>query len=159
MKLHSSVFSKESQFNNLEPIFLGAYSVIKCFLDSDNYTIKTPLAPSGQIKVHTSLLAPWFHNLDDQFPSRATPEPGPAIRIAEDSNEDRYHVDRIIKDRPSKQDKGTTEFLIKCMCYGVQHNTWEPEEDIDREIILDYIRSKAWPDNLQNKRAYKRGKQ
>ena len=68
-------------------------------------------------------------------------------------------MERIIKDRPSKQDKQSTEFLIKWKSYGAQHNTWEAEEDVDREIILEHIRSKAWTGKLQKKRAYKRGKQ
>ena len=102
VKIHCSASSRESLFNTLEPIFLVPYPVIKYFPDSDNYTIKTPLAPSGQIKMHSSLLAPLFANTQDKFPSRATPEPVTAIRIAEDSDEHKHDLEWIIKDQPSK---------------------------------------------------------
>ena len=37
-----------------------------------------------------------------------------------------------IQDRPSNQDKRTTEFHITWKGYGDQDDTWEPEQDIDR---------------------------
>ena len=159
MKIHTSTVSREFQFNKLEPMFLGPYPVIKCFPDRDDYTIKTPSAPRGQIKVHASLLTLWFPNPDDQFPYKATPEPGPAIRIAEDSDENRYDVERINKDQSSKQNKRAMELLIKWKCYCVQHNTCKPEHDVDRVVILAYISSKVWTVKLQKKCAYKRAKQ
>ena len=68
-------------------------------------------------------------------------------------------MERIIKDRPSKQDKSATVYLIKWKGYGVQYNTWELEEDVDREVILAYIRSTSSTGKLQQKHAYKRAKQ
>lgn len=68
-------------------------------------------------------------------------------------------MERISEDRPIKQDKTSSEFLLKLKCYGASHNTWEREVDIDRKIILKYIRSEAWPGDLQKQCSYKRGKQ
>ena len=56
VKIHSSIFSRESHFHKLEPMLLGPYPVINCFPDSDNYTIKTLLAVSEEITVHTFLV-------------------------------------------------------------------------------------------------------
>ena len=130
VNINSRTISPRSHFNELELIFLVGYSIIKFLTDRDNYTITTLLGLSGQIKVLTSRLTFWFRNSDTQFPSRATSGPGPGIRIAEDSNEHRYDVERIIKARQGKQDQRSTEVLIKWKGYAAPHNTWEPEQDV-----------------------------
>ena len=136
VKIQSSAFSRGSLFNKLQPIFLSPYPLIKFFLESDTYSINTPLAPSGQIRVHTSFLAPWFPKPDYQFSSRAPPKPGPGMKIAEDSDEDRYDVERIIKAQACNHYQQSTEFLITWKCYDAEHNTCQPEEDIQGEMIV-----------------------
>jgi len=60
VKISSSCFPKETQFNKLEPVLMGPYKIFRCMPETDNYTIEIPFATSGFITVHTSLLAPWL---------------------------------------------------------------------------------------------------
>ena len=76
VKVHHSGISSNSQYSKLEPVFLGPYPISAVYPDTDNYTLECPLVPSGHLKVHTCLLAPWHQNNDAKFPSRSLPEPG-----------------------------------------------------------------------------------
>jgi len=58
VKISSSCFPKETQFNKLEPVFMGPYKIFCCMPETDNYTVEILFAPSRFITVHTSLLAP-----------------------------------------------------------------------------------------------------
>jgi len=77
VKIHHSGISRNSQYSKLEPAFLCTYAVSAIYHDTNNYTLECPLVPSGHLKVHTSLLAPW-HQIDKtKFPFRYLPGPGP----------------------------------------------------------------------------------
>jgi len=58
VKIFSTCFCKETQFNKLEPVFMGPYKIFCCLLEIDNYIVEISFAPFGFIIVHTSLLAP-----------------------------------------------------------------------------------------------------
>jgi len=58
VKIHYSKISRNSQYFQLEPVFLGPYPISAVYPDTDNYTLECSLVPSGHLKVHTSLLAP-----------------------------------------------------------------------------------------------------
>jgi len=75
VKIHHSGISRNSQSSKLEPVFLGPYPISPVYPDTDNYTLDCPLVPSGHLKVHTSLLAPWHQNNDAKFPSRSLHKP------------------------------------------------------------------------------------
>jgi len=70
--------SRNSQYSKLEPVFLGPYPISAVYPDTDNYMLECPLVPSGHLKVHIFLLAPWYQNDDIKFPSRSLLEPGPS---------------------------------------------------------------------------------
>ena len=55
-----------------------------------------------------------------------------------------------IQDRPSNQDERTTEFLITWKGCGYQDDTWEPEQEIDRPVILAHMGSEAWTGKFPN---------
>src|SRR5205085_11588382 len=122
----SSCFPNVTLFNKLEPIFVGPYPISRCFPETDNYTIDTPLSASGHITVHTSVLAPWLENPDDKFPSRTHTMPGP---ILVDATAPRYELERVIKHN-THSTTGVTTFLIKWKGYGHEANTWQKQKDI-----------------------------
>ena len=64
--------------------------------------------------------------------------PPPPIEI-DDSLE--YEVERVLDNRKVKRGKSTkTEFLVKWLGYGPEHNTWEPEKNLTncKEILEEY---------------------
>jgi len=145
VKVSSSCFPKDTQFNKLEPVFIGPYKILRCFPDTDNYAVEIPFAPAGSIMVHTFLLAPWLDNPDDKFPSRTHTNLGP---VNNDATATRYELERIIKHR-FRKDK--SQFLIKWLGYGHQHNSWQDQEDIDPEAVKAYWESTKWSGNLQKR--------
>ena len=58
IKISSSYFPKETQFNKLKTVFIGPYKIFRCMPETDNYMGEIPFAPSSFIMVYTSLLAP-----------------------------------------------------------------------------------------------------
>jgi len=116
VKISSSCFPKDTQFNKLEPVFLGPYKLLHSIPETDNYTVETPFAPSSAMTIHTSLLAPWLENSDKKFPSRLHTFPGP---VTADTTAPRYEVERLLKYRPQKH---KLQFLVKWLGYGHEHN-------------------------------------
>jgi len=76
VKIHPSGISRNSQYSKLDPVILGPYPASAVYPHTDNYTLECSLVPSGHLKVHNSLLAPWHQNNDTKFPSRSLPEAG-----------------------------------------------------------------------------------
>jgi len=107
VKIFSSCFPKDTQFNKLEPVFMGPYKLLHCIPEMDNYTIEIPFAPLGTMTVHTSLLAPWLENSDAKFPSRTHTLPGP---VTANTTAPRYEVEHLLKHR-TRKDK--LQFLVK----------------------------------------------
>jgi len=147
VKILSSCFPKETQFNNLEPVFMEPYKIFCCMSETDNYTVEIPFAPSCFITVHTSLLAPWLENPDDKFPSRIHTNPGP---VDADASALRYEVERIIKHRTCKDKQ---QFLVKWLGYGQEHNFWQNKEGIDKQAIRAYWEKSKWSGRVQTRHA------
>jgi len=91
VKISSSCFPKDMQFNKLEPVFMGPYRLLRYIPETDNYTVEILFTPSGAMTVHTSLLTPWLENSDKKFPSRMHTLPGP---VTADITAPRYEVER-----------------------------------------------------------------
>jgi len=147
IKISSSCFPKETQFNKLEPVFMGRYKIFRCMSETDNYTVEIPFASSRFITVHTSLLAPWLENPDNKFPSRIHTNPGP---VNTDTFAPKYEVKHIIKHRTRKDKQ---QFLVKWLGYGHEHNSWQNKEDIDKEAIQGYWAKSKWSGRVQTRRA------
>jgi len=136
VKIHHSGISRNSQYSKLEPVFLGPYPISAMYPDTDKYTLECPLVPSGQLKVHTSLLAPWHQNNNAKFPSRSLPEPGP---VESDSLGDKWVFERIVKHERNKRN-GVIKYWVKWEGYGDNQNTLEPEESLPPKAMKDYWR-------------------
>jgi len=122
--------------------------------DTDNYTLECPLVPSGHLKVHTSLLAPWHQNNDVKFPSRSLPVPGP---VESDSLSDKWAFERIIKHEKNKRN-GVVKYWVKWEGYGDNQNTLESKESLPPKAGKDYWRQHAWTGNQQKKHPGRRNK-
>jgi hypothetical protein len=153
-KIHHSGISRISQYSKLEPIFLGPYPISAVYPDTDNYTLECPLVPSGHIKVHTSLLAPWHKNDDTKFPSRSLPEPGP---LEFDTKGDRYAFERIVKHEKDKR-TGAVRYWVKWEGYGDDQNTLEPEDSMPASALKAYWKQHAWVSKPQKKRRTRRNR-
>jgi len=99
VKISSSCFSKDTQFNKLEPVFIGPYNLIRCIPETDNSSVEIPFVPSSAMTVHTCLLAPWLENSDQKFPSRTHTLSGP---VTADATAPRYEVECLLKHRTRK---------------------------------------------------------
>jgi len=117
VKISSSCFPKDTQFNKLEPVFIGPYKLLRCIPETDNYTVEIPFALSSAMTVHTSLLASWLENSDKKFFSRIHTLSGP---VTTDTSAPRYKVEYLLKHRTQK-DK--LQFLVKWLGYGHKHNS------------------------------------
>jgi len=152
VKISSSCFPKETQFNKLEPVFIGPYKIFRCMPETDNYTVEIPFALSGFITVHTCLLAPWLENPDDKFLFRTHTLPGP---VSTDAEAPRYELEHIIKHRTRKDKQ---QFLIKWLGYGHEHNSWQNREDIDKETLKAYWEKINWSGRIQTRPAGRRNR-
>jgi len=110
--------------------------------------------PSGHLKVHTFLLAPWHQNNDAKFPSRSLPETGP---VESDSLGDKWAFERIVKHEKNKRN-GVVKYWVKWEGYGDNQNTLEPEESLPPKAMKEYWRQHAWTGNQQKKRRGRRNK-
>jgi len=145
VKISSTCFPKGTQFNKLEPVFLGPYKLLHCISETDNYTIEIPFALSGSMTIHTSLLAPWLENSDEKFPSRTHTLPGPVTLTAT-----RYEVERLLKYR-TRKDK--LQILVKWLGYEHEHNSWQNREDIDKDIVRAYWDKSRWSEKVETRHA------
>ena len=67
--------------------------------------------------------------------------PPPPILV---EGKDELEIDRILDHRDKRLQKGyTREFLVKCTGYGPEHNTWEPENNMQhcKETVTKYWKS------------------
>jgi len=133
VKIHHSGISRKSQYSKLEPVFLGPYLISAVYPDTNYYTLECPLVPSGHLKVHTSLLAPWHQNNDAKFPSRSLPEPGP---VESDSLGDKWAFEHIVKHEKNKRN-GVVKYWVKWEGYGDNQNTLEQVESLPPKAVKD----------------------
>jgi len=134
VKIHYSRISRNSQYSKLEPVFLGPYPISAVYPDTNNYALECPLGPSGHIKVHTSLLAPWHQNDDTKFPYRSLPEPVP---LEFTTQEPRWAFECHVKHEKNKRN-GVVQCWVKWVGYGDNENTLELEECLHTKAVKDY---------------------
>ncbi|EXJ61150.1 hypothetical protein A1O7_05303 [Cladophialophora yegresii CBS 114405] len=78
---------------------------------------------------------PVFHkSLLKKAPQNATPGP---VLVHEETQEPLYDVEGILKHRGTKRQR---QYLVKWLGYEDSENTWEPEENLPREMIIKYHR-------------------
>ena len=54
-----------------------------------------------------------------------------------------YEVERVLMHRQSSGKKPVFTYLIKWQGYGPEHNSWEPESNLPRELIDEYWTMRA----------------
>ena len=55
--------------------------------------------------------------------------------------EDVYEVQDLVDVRAAKG--GRREFLVQWVGYGPEHNTWEPEANVSKDLISDFNKTPA----------------
>ncbi|GAQ93053.1 hypothetical protein KFL_012730010 [Klebsormidium nitens] len=114
----------------LLPKWVGPFEVIEP-VGKVAYKLKLPPNLKMHNVFHVDLVKPYRNN------GRVQPPP-PPIEI-DDSLE--YEVERTLDNPTGKRGKGTkTEFLVKWLGYGPEHNTWEPEKNLTncKDILEEY---------------------
>jgi hypothetical protein len=126
--------------SKLMPKYVGPFPVIK---QVNKVAYKVKLPPSMKIHdvFHVSLL--------NAYKEDGSMQPPPPPTLVDDELE--YEVERILihRDRhPVHGWKIKREFLVKWLGYGPEHNTWEPEANLQNcsELLTEYwaqVRAKA----------------
>ena len=57
------------------------------------------------------------------------------MQASQTEKEGSYEVEEIIK---HKTCQGKNSYLIKWVGYASKHNTWEPEDNLNEELVEDY---------------------
>lgn len=103
----------------LLPRWIGPYKIVKQ-INPVAFQLELPDALKIHDVFHASLLRPY--QSDGQF------HPPPTILI---EGEEEFEVDRILdrRDRPLRKGQ-QRQYLVKWLGYGPEHNTWEPEQNL-----------------------------
>lgn len=125
----------ETRKNKLLPRFLGPF-VIEKRINEVAFKVKLPEHLKIHNVFHISLLREFKES------GRYQPPP-PPVEIDGDWE---YEVERVLNERKVRRGRQTkTEFFVQWKGHGVEHNTWEPEENLARArgAIADYRDQRA----------------
>ena len=130
----------------LLPKWLGPYKILKLVGPA---ACQLELPPTALIHdvFHVSLLKEYHSN------GRVQPPPTPYIL----DGQEEYEVERILSHRSRRTGRGghtvKTEFLIKWQGYAVEHNTWEPETNVENapQKLAEYWAAVQAKGELQKK--------
>jgi transposase InsO family protein len=136
----------------LWPKFIGPYTIVRR-VGKVAYELDLPANMKVHKVFHVSLLKP--HKQDGRY------QPPPLPFEIEDDFE--YEVERVLAHREVRFRKTTRiQYLIKWVGYGVEHNTWEPEDNLTNcsellKLYWDYTaatqRVRAVPKDSSHRKA------
>lgn len=110
---------KQPGARKLLPRWIGPYKIVK-EVNPVAFQLNLPKTLRIHDVFHASLLRPYQSDGDFH------PQPPLLIEGAEE-----FEVDRIIDHRARTLRKGLTrQYLVKSLDYGPEHNTWEPEQNL-----------------------------
>ena len=132
----------------LLPKWIGPYKVIKR-VGKVAYQLDLP----SNLKLHDVFHVSLLH----VYHSDGTVQPPPPILIEGDEE---FEVDRILdhKDKFVNKTRTTREYLVKWLGYGPEHNTWEPERNLQncQEALGNYWKALAQVKSSHESITYKR---
>ena len=114
----------------LMPKYVGPFTVIQK-INPVAYKLKLPPCMKIHNVFHVSLLK--------EYREDGSVKPPPPPSLIDDVLE--YEVERVSCHRTRKIGRSVkTEFLIKWLGYGAEHNTWEPEVNLTNcpEVLSEY---------------------
>lgn len=111
----------------LLPRYCGPFKIVKC-VGENAFELDLPAAMKCHNVFHSSKLRTYHKGLRESAP--------PPLIV---NGEEEFFVEEILahRDIPVGTNKVRTEFLIKWLGYGHEHNTWEPEETAEELEALD----------------------
>jgi len=126
IKLHSPGARK------LLPKWIGPFRVTRR-IGQVAYKLRLPDTMKMHDVFHVSLLAAYSSEGKVQ-----PPPPAPELFRGELS----YEVNAVLLHRERHMGRGRTrrEYLINWLGYGPEHNSWEPESNLDQSLVTDYWR-------------------
>ena len=117
----------------LLPRFIGPFAVVARVGDVA-YRLALPDSLRIHDVFHVSLLARYVAGKDYM--------PPPLPIVVDGALE--YEVERVLMHRSrSSGRKSVHDYLIKWQGYGPEHNSWEPESNLPRELIDEYWTMRA----------------
>ena len=121
---------KSAGTQKLLPRFVGPFSVEQK-IGSSAYRLKLP----PELKVH-----PVFHvSLLKPYKGDGSVQPPAAPLYFNDENEAHYEVEEVLQCREKKRgNRVYRSYLIKWAGYGHEHNTWEPEKNLNPAALKSY---------------------
>jgi hypothetical protein len=125
----------ETRKEKLLPRYMGPFEIEKK-VNEVAYKVKLPEHLKIHNVFHVSLLREFRES------GRYQPPP-PPIEVNGDWE---YAVEEVLNERNVRRGRrNVTEFFVQWKGYGVEHNTWEPEENLlkAREAIADYRARRA----------------
>ena len=116
---------------------LGPLTITATYSQTDDYTLPLPNHPIGiDPTFHVELPKAYIPNDDKRFPYRKHTKPGP---LPEFEYEDCYEMEKVLKSKTNPK-KGTIYYIIKWKVWEPEHNTWEPVENLDQEVLDEFTK-------------------
>jgi hypothetical protein len=150
---HLGVISSGS--TKLSPLWIGPYPVL-AKTSIDTYKLQLPIGLRLHPEFHTSLLKPYFKDLD---PDRINPPNEGMIQAGGESGA--FLIEDVIG---HKKVKGKIHYLVKWLGYPDENNSWEPLQSILKPaggLINNYLVRLKLDKNVWNppvRRSIRRGK-
>ena len=115
------------------PRYVGPFT-IKERIGQVAYRLEIPVNYKIHPVFHVSLLEPYRED------GRCQPPPLPIV--VDGALE--YEIERILSHRQVKQGKRVRfDYLVAWQGYGPEHNSWEPQKDLDDTVALDKYLSRT----------------
>jgi hypothetical protein len=130
IRLLMRIKDSETRKEKLLPRFIGPFEIVKK-ISEVAFKLKLPEHFKIHDVFHVSLLREFKES------GRYQPPPAPI----EVDGEWEYEVEKILNERTVRRGRrNVTEFFVQWKGYSVEHNTWEPEENLlkAREAIADF---------------------
>uniref|UniRef100_A0A8C9XCZ4 Chromobox 1 n=1 Tax=Sander lucioperca TaxID=283035 RepID=A0A8C9XCZ4_SANLU len=93
-----------------------------------------PKEPSADVKLATGAGKKGKKAEEEEQP--AAPPAAAAVKEEEEEEEEEYVVEKVLDCRVVK---GRVEFLLKWKGFSDKDNTWEPQDNLDLDLITEYM--------------------
>ena len=114
------------------PRFVGPFKIIKMKPETSTYKLELPPEYKIHPTFHARRLKLFVDNDSTLFPNREPMRPPPI-----NTEDNQYIVDKL---RDHRKIGRTRQFLVHWLGYPDSEDSWEPERNINKEIVRDYLK-------------------